>query len=127
MSAETESFNPVRSWIVVVAAAAFLLCGSSSLNMLTPILSLLLEDLGQTTNFGSMLYSMDTIISAILAVPTGFAINRWGLRAVGFVGYVVLLVAFLWGAIPEAWRHSSRFACSRASATSSLPSSASRS
>jgi len=90
--------KPWLPWMVTIAAAFFLLVGSLSLNMLTPIMSIMLDDFQATTNFGSAMYFMDTFVSAILVIPIGLAINKWGYRKLGYLGYIVLLIAFAWGA-----------------------------
>lgn len=93
-----NNFKPVKAWLCVAGACFFLLLGSGSLNMLTPILKLILEEFAQDTNFGSSLNSIVSLTSLIVSLPVGWALNKWGFRKVGLFGYLVLLLAGVLGA-----------------------------
>lgn len=95
-----DTYNRKQAWTVAFAATFFMFVGCSSLNMLTPVLSLILEELGQDTNYGSLLNLVDTGTSAILAIPVGLAVNKWGYRKIGILAYIVITVSFAWGAMP---------------------------
>lgn len=99
---ESEGYDPRHAWMATIAACLFMLAGCSSLNLFTPILPMVLEDLDATTNFGSALNFVDTAASAVLAIPVGLALNRWGYRKVACVGFIILLISFSWGAMPFA-------------------------
>lgn len=95
---EADGYHAVRAWLATAAAAVFLLLGSASLNMLAPILQLILDEFKATINFGADLNSVHTLASAAVALPVGWALNRWGFRRIGYAGYIALLGSAVWGA-----------------------------
>lgn len=59
---------------------------------------MVLADFGASTNYGSTLDAGFNIVCAIMAVPVGLALNKWGFRKVGYLGYIVLLLTAIAGA-----------------------------
>ena len=93
-----ENFHPGKAWMAVIAAVVFLCLGSSALNLMTPILSLVLEEFAQDANFGATLNSIVSLTSLIVCIPIGFLMNKIGFRKTGYIGYFILLISGVLGA-----------------------------
>lgn len=93
------NWHPVKAWLCVLAALLFFIVGTGTQNMLTPILKLMLESFNADTTMGSNWSSILTVVCAVLSLPTAWALNKFGFRAVGYIAFVVLLGTSVWGAL----------------------------
>lgn len=94
-----ENFHPVRAWMCVIAAMLFLMAGTGTQNMLTPILQLMLTDFDTTTTMGSNWSSILTVVCAVLSFPVAWAINKFGYRKISYLAFFVLIVTSVMGAL----------------------------
>lgn len=91
--------STLRAWVVVLVMLVCTTAAAAANNLLTPIMATMLEDLGLPTTYGATLSAIFVAMNAICSIPVGFLVQKFGIKTVGCVGLVVLVLGSVLGAV----------------------------
>ena len=79
-----------KSWIILLAAYAAGVLATFAQFAVPPVLPALRAQFGMSYTQAGMLMSLFAVATLVFAAPCGFVIQRWGVRRVGLLGFLLL-------------------------------------
>ena len=91
------SYNKSRAWLVAIICILCAIIFSAGRIKVAPTMPYLLEEFGIGTSSGSWLMTVTTIMGAIMAIPGGFILIRFGARRVYIAALGIAFAATMVG------------------------------
>lgn len=93
-----KGWKASRAWLVAIVILLCSMSAAASNNILTPIMKSVLAEYNLPTTYGATLASVLMAINAIVTIPFGVLVNKYGIRKCGIIGLTILAIGAIVGA-----------------------------